>query len=97
MFSYEDFLSHLIGIRVRKQTLKRLLRLTLLTAALITPVTFGHALVDYAQNKAATATKWVLMPAMDAIQKNLDKQMQKAQQLQKAKQLQQQKVQSSHN
>lgn len=92
---YEDGLSHLFGLNPRKRVLKRAIAWTLVTASVVTPITFGHAMWDYGQSRAATIINWVIKPEMKAMQDNIDKQVRIAQ-LRNAKLQQQQKVQSGH-
>lgn len=75
---YEEGLSHVIGFRVRKKTLKRVVGLILLFAAVVTPITFRHAIWDYSQRRAAMVEKWVVRPEVNALEKNMVKQMRDA-------------------
>lgn len=93
---YEDGLSHLFGLNPRKRVFKRAIAWTLVTAAVVTPINFEHAMLDYGQRRTTTIVKWYFNPIMKQLNNNFAKQMEKAQQRQKIKQLPHQVLKSGH-
>jgi hypothetical protein len=66
---YQDLLSHLFGINVRKRGVNAAIALVLLIAAIATPVNFTKAILDYGHRRITTVVNLVIGSAINQLQR----------------------------